>query len=74
MVEYIFDIWQSLDYSVRTTTLADADIFKEAREGFSDTLPNPNLDSEIFLSEVFGNVTVRDAMWPTRKAYCWRYE
>lgn len=73
MVEYVFDIWQSLDYDVRTTSLSDPAIFAEARQGWSAT-PNPNLDSEIFLSPVFKNVTIRDAMWPNRNGYCWRYE
>ncbi|CZT20790.1 uncharacterized protein RCC_06648 [Ramularia collo-cygni] len=76
MVEYIFDIWQSLDYDVRTTTLPDPEIFDSARrrdQGWSAT-PRPNLDSEVFLSEAFENVTVREAMWPTRGKYCWRYE
>lgn len=74
MVEYIFDVWQSLDFKTRTTTLADSSIFAESRaQGWSAT-PEVSLDSEVYLSDVFGNVTVREAMWPTRGNYCWRYE
>lgn len=73
MVEYIFDVWQSLDYETRTQKLPDAGIFAEARTGWGAT-PDPTLDSEIYLSEVFENVTVREAMWPSRGKNCWRYE
>ncbi|KAI5357450.1 Putative tyrosinase copper-binding domain, di-copper centre-containing domain superfamily [Septoria linicola] len=75
MVEFIFDIWQSQDWDRRTTSLPTPEIFNEIRsQGWSMPVPAPNLDSEIFLAPVFGNVTVRDAMWPTRKQYCYRYE
>lgn len=68
-------MWQSFDYDVRTTTLADPAIFDKIREspGWGPT-PRVNLDTELYLSSIFDNVTIRDVMWPNRGKYCWRYE
>lgn len=75
MVEFVFAVWQSVDYDTRTTTLPDPEIFNDIRaNGWSLPVPNPTLDSEIYLSTVFENITVRDAMWTNRNSYCYRYE
>lgn len=71
----MFAVWQSVDYDTRTTTLPDPEIFNAIRaNGWSLPVPNPTLDSEIYLSSVFENITVRDAMWTNRNSYCYRYE
>lgn len=76
MLEYVFNLWQSRDWDGRTNSLPNADTFTEYRRttGWALPVPAPTLDSTLWLQEVFENVTVREAMWPNKNLYCYRYE
>lgn len=76
MVEFVFSMWQSIDFDVRTSSLANIAVFEEARKErrFTPIQRQPTLGSTLYLSDIFANVTVRDAMWPNRGEHCWRYE
>ncbi|KAF2209454.1 hypothetical protein CERZMDRAFT_61170 [Cercospora zeae-maydis SCOH1-5] len=76
MLEFVFSIWQSLDWNTRTTTLPNADSFTaiRRRDGWQLPVPAPTLDSTLWLQDVFPNTTIWDAMWPMRGQYCYRYE
>ena len=76
MLEFVFGIWQSLDFNTRTSSLPTPGLFDyiRQRDGWSMPTPNPGLDSVIYLSPVFENITFRDAMFTNRGPYCYRYE
>ncbi|KAF2161906.1 hypothetical protein M409DRAFT_69436 [Zasmidium cellare ATCC 36951] len=75
MVDFVWTVWQSVDFDARTTTLPEPSIFDEMRsQGWGLPTPRVSLDSQIYLSPVFNNITVREAMWTTRNLYCYRYE
>ncbi|KXS97835.1 hypothetical protein AC579_8562 [Pseudocercospora musae] len=76
MVDFLFSVWQSLDWNVRTTSLPGSHIFDQIRSQGGWSLPTPEVDlkSIIHLSPVFANITVEQAMWPTKNYYCYRYE
>ncbi|EME79543.1 uncharacterized protein MYCFIDRAFT_120322, partial [Pseudocercospora fijiensis CIRAD86] len=68
MLDFVFSVWQSLDWNARTTSLPEV--------RFLGNMPTPyaDLNTIINLSPVFANITVRQAMWPNKNNYCYRYE
>ncbi|SMQ50444.1 unnamed protein product [Zymoseptoria tritici ST99CH_1A5] len=73
-LDRLWSIWQALDFESRTYTL-DSDTYFPTREVFNLTgVPEARLDMTLYMSPIFQNYTVRDAMSATGGPYCYQYE
>lgn len=74
MIDRVWAIWQSLDFQSRTLALDPFTNFdSRERLGFGP-LPEATLETTLYFSPIFENVTLRDAMSPTGGRYCYVYD
>ncbi|CAK3966174.1 Di-copper centre-containing [Lecanosticta acicola] len=74
MMDYLYSMWQAQDFKGRQFAIADPSTYKDIRlAGWGDA-PHVTLESTIYLSPMFPNITARDATSPTGGQFCYMYE